>query len=70
MVTDEELYNAIVGFEYNADLEHFNDCLKKFALNLTLNLCAKPNFPRNAAFEIIQQFQLFIMEITNGYYFF
>lgn len=70
MITDEELYKILIGYEFNEDLEQFTDRLKKNALKLILNLCAKSNFPRNAAFEIILQFQLFIVEICNGYSFF
>lgn len=66
LLSNEEIYNALIGRYFNEDLEHFNDSLKENALRLTLKFCSKPNFPRNAAFDIIGEVKLFMKTITSG----
>lgn len=66
MVTNEDLYYTLIGREFNEELDRFDDSLKRKEFLLTLKMCAKPNFPRNAAFDIIGEITLFIKEITEG----
>lgn len=62
----EHSYMSIIAPQINRELENFKKVIKENALLLALKLCAKPNFPRNVAFEIIADIALYIKKITGG----
>lgn len=66
MITNEDSYNRLIACDFDEEVDDFSDSLKSSALLLTLKMCAKPNFPRNAAFDMISEFSLFIKKLTEG----
>lgn len=66
MVTDMDLYNAMIGHDINDNFEEFNELVSKNALELTVKLCSKPNLPRSTAFEVIAEVVTFLKTTNNG----
>lgn len=62
----DDSYKAIIGCDADEELSDFKEKLKKNALLLLLKMCAQPNFPRNAAFNIINELKIFIKGATDG----